>query len=198
MALTRQDVITGALELADAEGLDALTLRSLAGRLGVQAPTLYWHVRNKAELLDALADRIMDDVLAGLAPPDADWRDWLLRVAIGMRGILLRHPDGARIIGGGRASLRRADFSERAITALIDAGVSLREARLTVLAVERFTVGYVLEEQAPPPDDSVRPPAPEELARRLPNVTRAIIDYFQDGRTADDLFQDEIRLILRM
>jgi TetR/AcrR family tetracycline transcriptional repressor len=51
------------MSLVDAEGLDALTLRALAGRLGVQAPTLYWHVRNKAELLDALADRIMGDVL---------------------------------------------------------------------------------------------------------------------------------------
>jgi len=65
-----------------------------------------------------------------------------------------------------------------------------------VLAVERFTIGYVLEEQAAPPD-AAHQPAPEELMRRFPNVTRAVIEYFQDGRTADDLFEDEIRLILR-
>ncbi|MFH8251997.1 TetR/AcrR family transcriptional regulator C-terminal domain-containing protein [Microbacterium sp. B2969] len=199
MALTRHDVIVGALALADADGLDALSLRSLATRLGVQAPTLYWHVRNKAELLDALADRIMDDVLDDLAVPQpgSDWRDWLLGAAVGMRATLLRHADGARIVAGARASLRRADFAERAVTVLVEAGVSVGEARLVVLAVERFTIGYVLDEQSPQPDDADRP-APEELMRRLPNLTRAIIDYFETGRTADDLFRDEVRLILRM
>jgi TetR/AcrR family tetracycline transcriptional repressor len=200
MALTRQDVISGALALADDEGLDALTLRSLATRLGVQAPTLYWHVRNKAELLDALADQIMDDVLDNLTPsaPDADWRGWLLGAATTMRSILLRHRDGARIVAGARTSLRRADFSERAITTLADAGLVLSAARLYVLAVERFTVGYVLEEQSPHPDDPDRQPTPEALTQRFPNVTRAVIDYFQSGRTTDDLFEDEVRLILRM
>jgi TetR/AcrR family tetracycline transcriptional repressor len=199
VALTRHDVIAGAIDLADSDGLDALTLRSLAARLGVQAPTLYWHVRNKSELLDALADAIMDDVLAGLSPrePDMDWREWMLEAAVGLRRDVLRHPDGARIIAGARASLRRADFSESAVTALIEADVSLSEARLVVLAVERFTIGYVLEEQASPPEDPARQPSPEEIMRRLPNITRAIVDYFHDGRTADDLFRDEIRLILR-
>jgi TetR/AcrR family transcriptional regulator, tetracycline repressor protein len=200
VALTRQDVITGALDLADAEGVDALTLRTLAARLGVQAPTLYWHVKNKSELLDALADAIMDDVLDTLptTPSGSDWREWLLEAAVGMRAGLLRHPDGARIIAGGRASLRRADFSERAVTELAGAGVPLRDARLAVLAVEKFTIGYVLEEQAPPPDDPAQLPTVEELQRRLPNITRAIGEYFEDGGTADDLFRDEIRLILRM
>lgn len=198
MALTRHDVITGALDLADADGLDALTLRSLATRLGVQAPTLYWHVRNKAELLDALGDAIMDDVFDGLPASDdtVDAARWMLDAAVRLRGALLRHRDGARIVAGARASLRRADFSEHAITMLVDAGVPLAEARLTVLAVERFTIGYVLEEQAAPPD-AAHQPAAEELMRRFPNVTRAVIEYFQDGRTADDLFEDEIRLILR-
>ena len=96
-----------------------------------------------------------------------------------------------------RASLRRADFSELAVTALIGAGVSLREARLTVLAVERFTVGYVLEEQPVPSAVSGGEVDRDALVVRLPNVTAAILDYFEDGRTVDDLFDDEIRLILR-
>lgn len=80
-----------------------------------------------------------------------------------------------------RASLRRADFSERAITALADAGLSVGDARLFVLAVERFTIGYVLEEQSPQPDDDGRRPTPEELTRRFPNVTRAVVDYSRAG-----------------
>jgi len=94
MALTRHDVITGALDLADADGLDALTLRSLATRLGVQAPTLYWHVRNKAELLDALGDAIMDDVFDGLPASDdtVDAPRWMLGAAVRLRGALVVRP----------------------------------------------------------------------------------------------------------
>lgn len=198
MGLTRSDVVRGAIELADADGLDALTLRSLAARLGVQAPTLYWHVRNKAELLDALADAIMADVLGAVQPASVGggWREWLLWAAETLRGILLRHRDGARIVSSARTSLGRADFSERAMTVLVADGLSLADARLYVLAVERFTVGYVLEEQAPPPDPATQPSA-DELMARLPTITRAVVEYFQSGRTADDLFRDELRLILR-
>lgn len=198
MPLSREDVVAAALELSDAQGVDALTLRSLAAELGVQAPSLYTHVRSKADLLDALGDRIMDEVLADLASPGEtdDWRDWMCSAVGRLRAVLLRHTDGARIVAGARTSLRRADFSELAVTALIGGGVSLREARLYVLAVERFTVGYVLEEQSMPPDGSAVID-PDVFMARLPNVTAAIVDYFSGDRSVDDLFDDEIRLILR-
>lgn len=199
MPLRREDVITAALELSDAQGADAVTLRSLAAALGVQAPSLYTHVRSKADLLDALGDRIMGEVLAGLASQEStpDWRDWMLGAARQLRTVLLKHTDGARIVASARTSLLRADFSERAITTVIAAGVSLREARLHVLATERFTVGYVLEEQSQPPGGGAAPVDRDALLARLPNMTAAIIEYFGAGRTVDDLFDDEIRLILR-
>ncbi|OJX77498.1 TetR/AcrR family transcriptional regulator C-terminal domain-containing protein [Leifsonia sp. 71-9] len=199
MPLSREDVVSAALTLSDERGAESLTLRALAAVLGVQAPSLYTHVRSKADLLDALGDRIMDEVLATVGPPEGEtgWREWMLDAARGLRAGLLRHTDGARIVASARSSLRRADFSERAVTALIDAGVGRPEARLTVLAVERFTVGYVLEEQSAPPDDGGAGVDPAALMARLPNMTAAIIEYFEPGRTADDLFDDEIRLILR-
>lgn len=199
MPLSREDVVVAALELSDARGADAVTLRSLGAALGVQAPSLYTHVRSKADLLDALGDRIMDEVLSGIAEPseDIDWREWMLGAARRLRAVLLRHTDGARIVAGARASLRRADLSELAVTALIGAGLSLYEARLSVLAVERFTVGYVLEEQSVPPAGGGGGADGAALIARLPNITSAIVDYFGDGRTVDDLFDDEIRLILR-
>lgn len=199
MPLSREDVVSAALRLSDAHGAEAVTLRALAAALGVQAPSLYTHVRSKADLLDALGDRIMDEVLAGLGIPaeTTEWREWMLDAAHRLRAGLLAHTDGARIVASARSSLRRADFSERAVTALIGTGASLPEARLTVLAVERFTVGYVLEEQSAPPDAGGAEVDPAELMARLPNLTAAIIAYFEPGRTADDLFDDEIRLILR-
>jgi TetR/AcrR family tetracycline transcriptional repressor len=197
VALTRRAVVDEALRLADSEGLDALTLRALAGRLGVQAPTLYWHVRNKAQLLEALADAVMDQAIQAIAEPavDVDWQEWLSTAAQQLRQAMLAHPDGARIVASARASLRRADFSELAMATLAECGVALEQARLTVLVVERYTVGFVLDEQSRPPDD-VNPADPGELVRRLPTATRAITEYFESGRSVDDLFRDGLRLIL--
>lgn len=195
--VTRQDVIDEALRLVDAEGLDAVTLRALATRLDIQAPTLYWHVKNKAELLDLLGDAIMDEALASIGDiGDPGWRDWLLDAATRLRRTMLAHPDGARIVSGARASLRRADFTELAMSTLVADGVPLQKARLIVVVVERYTVGYVLEEQSPPPPEDTRVPDPSELGRRLPTVMRALTEYYGAGRTADDLFTDGLLLIL--
>ncbi|MFF1877285.1 TetR family transcriptional regulator [Leifsonia sp. NPDC058230] len=197
LALDRQQVIDAALELLDDEGLEALSLRTLAGRLGVQAPTLYWHIGSKAELLDALADAIMDDAIRAIPKTrtDDDWAEWLLAALIELRRAMLHHRDGARIVSGARLALRRGDFSESAMSTLVGHGVDLHQARLVVLAGERFTVGYVLEEQAPT-DATQQPPAIDELQRRFPTTVQAIGDYFSAGRTSDDLFSDIVRVIL--
>jgi TetR/AcrR family tetracycline transcriptional repressor len=196
--LNRDQVLHEAMRLLDDDGLDALTLRALAARLGVQAPTLYWHVKNKAALLDALADTIMDEAIAAIpAPPaDGDGREWLLAALGQLRAAMLRHRDGARVVSGARHSMRRGDFSERAMATLVDHGADLHHARLLVLAGERYTVGWVLEEQSPAPD------APDleidALQVRFPVAIRAITEYFTTGRTADDLYRDIARLVLHL
>lgn len=199
MSLDRQQVVDEALRLLDDEGLDALSLRTLAGRLGVQAPTLYWHIGSKVELLDALADAIMDDAIRAIPDPGPgdDGAEWLLTALVELRGAMLRHRDGARVVSGSRLSLRRGDFSELAMATLVDHGAEPHQARLRVLAGERFTFGYVLEEQAPA-DAAQQAPDVEELRRRFPVMTQAIIDYFSAQRTSDDLYRDIARLILNL
>src|SRR3954453_5093739 len=59
---TRNDVVRAAIEVLDDEGLAGLTLRGVAARLGVSAPTLYWHVRDKRHLLDLVADQVLADL----------------------------------------------------------------------------------------------------------------------------------------
>ena len=197
MALDRQQVIDAALQLLDDDGLDALSFRTLAGRLGVQAPTLYWHVESKAELLDALADAIMDDAIRAIpsSGPDDDWAEWLLTVLLELRTAMLRHRDGAQVVSGARLSLRRGDFSEAVMSTLVSHGIELQRARLLMLAGERFTFGYVLEEQAPT-DATQQAPDIAELQLRLPTTIQAIGQYFSAGRTSDDLFRDIVRVIL--
>ncbi|WP_203712811.1 TetR family transcriptional regulator [Asanoa siamensis] len=197
MPLNRDQVLREAMRLVDDEGLDALSLRTLAARLGVQAPTLYWHVKNKAALVDALADAIMDEAIGAAPASDGgDAREWLLAALGQLRVALLRHRDGARVVAGARYSMRRGDFSELAMATLVAHGVDLHHARLLVLAGERYTVGWVLEEQSPapdPPDIDV-----DALRARFPVVTRGITEYFSAGRTADDLFRDAARLVLHL
>ncbi|EMC6017496.1 tetracycline resistance transcriptional repressor TetR(D), partial [Salmonella enterica] len=57
--LNRESVIDAALELLNETGIDGLTTRKLAQKLGIEQPTLYWHVKNKRALLDALAVEIL-------------------------------------------------------------------------------------------------------------------------------------------
>lgn len=197
MALNQQQVVAAALDLLDDVGLDALSLRTLATRLGVRAPTLYWHIGSKAELLDALADAIMDEALQAtpVCDPVDGWAEWLLTALVQLRRAMLRHRDGARVISGARLSLRRGDFSELAMSTLVDHGIELHDARLLVLAGERFTVGYVLEEQ-PATDESRPAPEVDELRRRFPVTTQAIAAYFSTQRTSGDLYRDIARVIL--
>ena len=200
MALDRQRIVTEAVALLDADGLDGVTLRKLAARLGVQQPTLYWYLPNKAALLTELADTILSQEFADLAPPRADepWQEWLAALGGRLRRALLAHPDGARLLSLSQRSQRMAAISELAMSALVDRDVPLRQARLIVLTVEHFTVGHVLEEQnGIPAAGSADDFDLDAFARDHPTVLAGITEYFQDGRTPDDLFRDCLDVVVR-
>lgn len=201
MSLDRARIVTEAVALLDAEGLDGVTLRKLAARLGVQAPTLYWHLPNKAALVTAIADAILDAAFPELAAPapDEPWPDWLAGLAQRLRRALLAHPDGARIVSASQLSTTMAAISELAMSTLVARGIPLREARVVVLAVERFTVGHVLEEQAPRPDAAALTAHGFDMAtfaQRHPTVMAGVTEYFAPGRTVDDLFSECLALVI--
>jgi TetR/AcrR family tetracycline transcriptional repressor len=195
MALTRTQIIEEALRLVDAQGLEGLSLRTLAARLDVQAPTLYWHVPNKAALLDAVSDAIMGEALDGLAGLDdvRTVQEWMLGALVVLREAMLRHRDGARIVSGAHDSLRRAEFVERGMRRLIAGGMEEPRAWLLMLAATRYALGHVLAEQGPdaPPSAGLEP----EFRRRFPLVAQGVSDYFA-SRTADDLYRDAVQLLI--
>jgi AcrR family transcriptional regulator len=86
--LTRAQVVTEALAAIDADGVDALTMRKLADRLGVYPTAVYWHAGNKAALLAAVCEH----VLAGLELPPVhdgtDWQEWIRAMARAARATL--------------------------------------------------------------------------------------------------------------
>ncbi|BCJ33834.1 hypothetical protein Athai_13370 [Actinocatenispora thailandica] len=199
MALDRQRIVAEAVALLDAEGLDGVTLRKLAARLGVRQPTLYWHLPNKAALVTALAEAILDQGFGELSPPAPQqrWQDWLRGLAERLRRALLAHPDGARVLSASQLSLKMADISELAMSTLVASGMPLRRARVIVLTVERFTVGHVLEEQAPrPTPDTVNEFDMAAFTERHPTVIAGITEYFRPGRTVDDLFSECLQVVI--
>jgi AcrR family transcriptional regulator len=199
VALDRQRIVAEAVTLLDQDGLDGVTLRKLAQRLGVQAPTLYWHIPNKAALVTAIAEEILTEQFGHPEPPGpaVRWQDWLSDLAQRLRWALLAHRDGARVVSAAQSSVTMAGISELAMSTLVTCGLPLRRARLIVLTVERFTMGHVLEEQSARPDQD--PPDGFDLvsyAERYPTVIAGVTEYFQPGRTVDDLFRDCLQLII--
>jgi len=140
-----------ALSLLDDTGLDGLTMRRVADKLGVQPGALYWHVKSKQELLDAMASAIFADAAAGLEAPRASmsWQDWLCDWARQLRRAMLRYQDGAKVFAG--ASLQEpAVFraTELALRTLEDGGFAVRPAARSVATLLHYTVGFTMEEQA--------------------------------------------------
>jgi len=127
--LARDAIVDRALALADAEGIDAVTIRRLGQEFGVTAMALYWHVKNKEDLLDAMGD----DLWAGLTVPPADpqrpWHESLRLVVAQLVDALRRHP-GSLSLAYRRVLVSPAglDVTEYALGLLVGAGFDLRQA----------------------------------------------------------------------
>ena len=148
MQLKRADVVTGALALLDADGLDALTMRKLGAWLGVQAGGIYWHFKNKEAMLGAMADRIVAEITATPLTP-GPWDAQLTEIGHRYRRALLAHRDGARVVAGTWVqepnTVRGGDQAMRILT---DAGFPLDRAAWVMFAVGYYALGHTIEEQA--------------------------------------------------
>jgi AcrR family transcriptional regulator len=144
--LTREQIVEAAIRLADAEGLDALSMRRLGNELGAGATSIYWHVRNKDELLDLVVDRIIGEVRAELGPADG-WRAELEETARAIRRVLVRHRHIAPVIGS------RPTFGPNAVEALEwmigrvrAGGAEVRTALLAAQSVINYAAGFAVFE----------------------------------------------------
>ncbi|MEU0631184.1 TetR/AcrR family transcriptional regulator C-terminal domain-containing protein [Streptomyces sp. NPDC005989] len=146
--MNRETVVTEALELLDEVGLETVSTRRLAKRLGVEQPSLYYHFRTKKDLLSAMAAAAMaPHANAPLPSPGDDWRAWFLENTRSFRRTLLMRRDGARLHAGSTPT-GDLDQIRRKMSFLVTSGVPEREAQMAMLAASRYTVGCVLEEQA--------------------------------------------------
>lgn len=165
--LDRETVIAEALLLLDQVGLDGISTRQLAKRLGVEQPSLYWHFRKKEELLVAMAERALEPHSETPLPtPSDNWRSWFADNMRSFRHTLLLHRDGARLHAGTRPKKGQMERIMRKLNFLIASGIPERDAKMAMLAANYFTVGSVLEEQADANlrNDSDLPPVDHEAA----------------------------------
>ena len=139
--LSRERIVATALELADAEGSDALTMRRLATELGVGAMTLYGYFRNKREVLDAMMDAMTAQVDA--PDPEGDWQTEMRKLARSMREVFRAYPGVIRLTGAGPISSRGSiDAAERALRILERAGFDAHGAARVYGLLVTYTLGF--------------------------------------------------------
>src|ERR1700681_5033188 len=130
--LSRAGLVSAALRVVQEEGLEALTMRALAEQLNVKAASLYWHVRDRRELLELLAESILDSVPAVRA---LGWRPAVVKAAVALRAAFATQRDAARIVLEVPESLQRSDFHDRLKSQLEGAGLQPSEAAELALMV---------------------------------------------------------------
>ncbi|MGH8878068.1 MAG: TetR/AcrR family transcriptional regulator [Stackebrandtia sp.] len=150
MALDREKLVTAGLRLLDELGLDGLSLRKLATEFDVQASAIYWHFKNKQELLDEMATAMFRELLTeGSWPEPRDWRACLDDTGRHLRRMLLSRRDGARMAAGTYLTddslLTSMEIPLRLLT---QAGFSMRDGVRAFTTVYSFTIGFTIEEQA--------------------------------------------------
>lgn len=194
--LNRDDVLRAALALLNEIGIDALSTRKLAERLGVQSPTLYLHFKNKAALLDAMSEAIVVAHGPEIEPaPGQPWQDWLMANGRSFRRALLAYRDGARLHAGTRPGQLQFASIEARLQRLGAAGFEPGAATRLMVALGRFVIGWVLEEQA-----ARSPDAPPSAGTGAPDATHypllAAGWAATLGHDPDAAFDDALRLLI--
>lgn len=198
--LNRQRVLEAAVAFADASGLEALSMRSLADRLGVVPMALYKHVSNKHELIDGMIDVVIAEIAAPLA--SADWRTALRARILSARDALLRHPwASAAMESRSTPTATVLGYMDSVIAMFLAGGFSTDLTHHCMHALGSRMFGFSQElyrgGQAETPDgDAVR-----KLAMAYPNIVAIAARADHDhgtivGTGCDDQFEFEFALDL--
>jgi AcrR family transcriptional regulator len=144
-ALNREKVLRAAIRLADEKGLDALSMRTLAARLGVEAMSLYNHVTNKEDILGGITDLVFAEI--DVPEPTADWKSAMHRRAISAHDVLLRHPWAAGLFESRRTpSPVQLRYADTILGILIAGGFPLAVAYRAFLTLDSYIYGFTLQE----------------------------------------------------
>ena len=162
--LTRERVMAAAIELADRDGIESMSMRKLAQELGVEAMSLYTHVRNKNDLLNGVADSVISQIPTSL--DGLDWKASLRQIVLAARTVMLRHPWAPHAVEAqttpGPAVLR---YVNTLLGVLRDGGFSVAQAHHALHILGSRALGFTRDLF----DDSgdLEPEAAAGLAKEL-------------------------------
>jgi AcrR family transcriptional regulator len=132
--LSRDTVVAAALEVLDAFGVDGLSMRALAERLGVKAASLYWHLRDKEQLLEMVTETVLDRVEVPTSPPG--WRPQVASACEALTQVLSEHRAAAGVVLGSLTTLQRSRLTRDLARVLGLAGLEDSEGAAFALVVE--------------------------------------------------------------
>jgi AcrR family transcriptional regulator len=200
--LTREEIAGQALRVADAEGLEAVSMRRIAGELGVGTMTLYYYVRTKDELIELMQNEMMAEVLVPDGELPSDWRGALEAIARRTRDTFLRHSwaISAPPTSGGPNAIAHFEQSLAAVSSLGADRVTRLEV---ILMVDDFAFGFIsrelglrAERESPLAEESAIDAIVEWIKSQLgdgnyPNVDELIGD--RDPREVLDELEASVR-----
>ncbi len=194
MKIDRAQIVDAALTILNEVGIDGLSTRLIAQRLGVQQPALYWHFKGKQALLAAMnAEMLKRNHTRNTPLAGESWQDFLRANARSFRSALLTWRDGARVHAGTEVDPSHLDAIEAQLEYLLAAGFHPGKALEIQISISRYVVGCVLEEQADIADPSERA-ALDAAAEGHPNLARALTFYRAGGHEA--LFEAGLDLLI--
>lgn len=202
--LDRERVLRAAIELADDGGIEALSMRRLGRKLGVEAMSLYNHVSNKDDVLDGIVDIIVGDI--DIETSAVSWKQAMRRRAISMREVFARHPWAVGLLESrkslGPAALR---YCESVLRVLRQAGFSPQMAMRAFSVLDSYAYGYSIQEKSLASGSAKeRSGRTEDFIRRLPggefpclaeaaaHVVRSGLDLAKEFKLGLDLLLDAL------
>jgi AcrR family transcriptional regulator len=200
--LTRERIVDAALAVMDAEGLDAVTMRRVAREVGVEAMSLYHHVRDKDDLLQAVCDRVMAGYEFSLA--GGSWEERCREAGRAWRRLLHAHPDMMRLFaethGPALTSPESMRPTEFALGLLREAGLSDRDTVQAFHAFGGYIQGFVMMEggsiKGAHHDEEAHGRMLEALPPESFPVLSAVGRYFSEC-SADEQFEFGLDLMIR-
>jgi AcrR family transcriptional regulator len=208
--LTRDRVLRAAVDLADREGIQSLTMRNLARELGAEAMSLYYHVANKEAVLDGVVDVIMDEINEAVGkvegpPASEDWKTVMRMRILAARQVLLHHRWASRLIETRNAiSPTTMRYFDDLLGVLRSGGFSYDLAHHAMHALGSRALGFTQElfepENADTGDEDLAK-AMAEMADQFPNLTGMMMEVAHDDPDStlgwcDDQFEFEFGLDL--
>jgi AcrR family transcriptional regulator len=200
--LSRDRVLRAAVALADEAGIDSLSMRRLAGVLGVVPMALYKHVANKEELLSGMVDVVVGEIDA--PADDADWKTAVRRRILSARATLLRHPWASRVIESRTTATPVVlEYLDSMIGTFRSGGFSADLTHHVMHTMGSRILGFAQELFDAPPavDPQEQAAALREMAERYPHVVEIAAAAAHDdgsvvGGGCDDQFEFEFALDL--